>query len=60
LFACCLFSGDEGGVSVQGGGGEAAVGVGGLELDVEQIVPHRLDLGMILGIKEFGQRHFKG
>ena len=27
---------------------------------VEQIVPHRLDMGMVLGLKEFGILHLEG
>ena len=31
-----------------------------VELDVEQIVPHQLDMGMISNIKGFEQLHLEG
>jgi len=31
-----------------------------VELDVKQIVPYRLDMGMVLGIEGFGVLHLTG
>ena len=31
-----------------------------VEVWVEQIVPHRLDMGIVLGIQGFGQLHSEG